>query len=467
LYGTEVYYPTEFMHGLFDGGHGAGLDDFWNQMQQHRAFSGGFLWSFHDEGVVRDDRGGIIDVAGNAAPDGILGPHREKEGSFYTIREIWSPVQVEMKVFPKQFTGSIPVANKYLYSNLGSCRFEWKTVTISMPGTLVPDEHITQAGDAAPLSLAPGDRGFLRLNMPDTLEGDVFYLSAYDQKNRLICSWSWAMKEPADWLRNGNTRETGTSITTGYAGNIFSLQCDGIQFRFDTATGYLQNVFNGKNEISLSEGPAWAGRDLKLTRFGHYKKDGTYIVQPVYGDSRFWVQWIFQPGKLPKLEYSYQQGGAADYLGITFHYPEDSMLGMQWMGRGPYRVWKNRLKGQQLGVWNKAYNNTITGESWNYPEFKGWHAEMYWVTINTKESPFTIYTDQQNIFLQMLQPQKPKGATNDHTSPPFPAGNLGFMHAISPIGTKFQAAELMGPQSQKNMQLNYGAINGSLYVDFR
>ncbi|WP_315816680.1 glycoside hydrolase family 2 TIM barrel-domain containing protein [Paraflavitalea speifideaquila] len=30
LYEKEVYFPTEFMHGLYDGGHGAGLDDFWN-----------------------------------------------------------------------------------------------------------------------------------------------------------------------------------------------------------------------------------------------------------------------------------------------------------------------------------------------------------------------------------------------------------------------------------------------------
>ncbi|MES1226108.1 MAG: glycoside hydrolase family 2 TIM barrel-domain containing protein, partial [Bacteroidota bacterium] len=32
--GTEVFFPTEFMHGLFDGGHGAALDDFWNEMMK-------------------------------------------------------------------------------------------------------------------------------------------------------------------------------------------------------------------------------------------------------------------------------------------------------------------------------------------------------------------------------------------------------------------------------------------------
>jgi len=125
------------------------------------------------------------------------------------------------------------------------------------------------------------------------------------------------------------------------------------------------------------------------------------------------------------------------------------------------------LKGQQLGVWQKDYNNTITGESWNYPEFKGWHSQLYWVKLQTKESDFTVYTSNDNLFLQMLQPAKPVGASNNNTSPPFPDGNIGFMHAISAIGTKFQPAEVMGPQSQKNTQLNYAPLSGVLWFDFR
>ncbi len=179
------------------------------------------------------------------------------------------------------------------------------------------------------------------------------------------------------------------------------------------------------------------------------------------------MKWIFQSGKLPKLEYNYSQKGNVDFMGITFTFPEAKINGMQWMGRGPYRVWKNRLKGQQFGVWQKAYNNTVTGESWNYPEFKGWHAETYWVRLQTQEADFTVYTEQPNIFLEMLQPEKPKGQRNENTSPAFPDGNIGFMNAISPIGTKFQAAALLGPQSQQNMFMNYTPVSGALYFDFR
>jgi hypothetical protein len=154
-------------------------------------------------------------------------------------------------------------------------------------------------------------------------------------------------------------------------------------------------------------------------------------------------------------------------MGITFNYPEEKINGMKWMGRGPYRVWKNRLKGQQLAVWEKAYNNTITGQNWNYPEFKGWHSELYWVKLQNKECDFTVYTDRQNIFLKMLKPENPKAAGNNNTSPPFPEGNIGFMHAISAIGTKFQRAEIMGPQSQKNVRQGSVPLTGNLYFDFR
>ena len=467
LYNNEVFYPTEFMHGLFDGGHGAGLDDFWNEMMKHRGFAGGFLWSLHDEGVVRTDKKDSIDVAGNQAPDGIVGPHREKEASYYTIKEIWSPVYIPTKSIPQKFNGKIEIENRYLYTNLNQCRFEWKLVSLPKAGEPASKEKIVQKGFAPSPSLAPGEKGWLNINWPSNTTADVLYLTAYDTKGKTIFTWSWALQQSADITKQAinivkKSAVTATELTGGVV-----INCDGIGYSFDNTTGFLQKVSNGKKEISLSGGPALAGVKLTLSGLRHYQQGDAYIVEPSYGETKFYVKWIFKTGQLPKLEYSYSQRGAADFMGITFNFPEEKINGMQWMGRGPYRVWKNRMKGQQFGVWEKAYNNTVTGESWNYPEFKGWHAELYWVKLQNKESNFTLYTDQQNIFLEMLQPEKPKGQKNENTSPLFPEGNIGFMNAISPIGTKFQAANLLGPQSQQNMQLNYTPVSGALYFDFR
>ncbi|MBC7947364.1 MAG: glycoside hydrolase family 2 [Chitinophagaceae bacterium] len=467
LYGNEVFYPTEFMHGLFDGGHGAGLDDFWNEMMKHRAFAGGFLWSLHDEGVVRTDRNDSIDVAGNAAPDGIVGPHREKEGSFYTIKEIWSPVYFNTKTIQKKFIGKIEIENRYLYTNLSQCKFEWKLISLPKAGERLSKEKIVHKGLAPSPALAPGEKGWLSISWPSGTIADVLYLTVYDAQGKTIVTWSSSLNWPEDNIKQAIHTAKESPVTADESAGRLLINCDGIAFEFDKATGFLHHVNKGTSEISLSSGPALAGVKLSLSSFKHYRKGDTYIVEPSYGETRFNVRWIFQSGILPKLEYSYSQRGVADFMGITFNFPEEKVDGIKWMGRGPYRVWKNRMKGQQFGVWEKTYNNTITGESWNYPEFKGWHAELFWVTVRNKEHDFTVYTNQQNIFLEMLHPAKPKGQTNENTSPSFPEGNLGFMNAISPIGTKFQAAALLGPQSQPNIQMNFTPISGVLYFDFR
>ena len=46
-----IYMPTEFLHGLYDGGAGAGLEDYWRLMTASQHLGGGFIWVFCDDGV--------------------------------------------------------------------------------------------------------------------------------------------------------------------------------------------------------------------------------------------------------------------------------------------------------------------------------------------------------------------------------------------------------------------------------
>lgn len=472
LYGHDVFFPTEFMHGLYDGGHGAGLDDFWNLILQHPYGAGGFLWSFHDEGIVRKDKKDSIDTDGNHAPDGILGPHREKEASFYTIKEIWSPVYIKQASIMPSFNGKLQVENRYLYTNLSQCSFEWKLAVLPAINDAATKPVITASGKPS-IALAPGEKGWMSLQLPSLWSNnDVLYLTAYDPWQKEIFTWSWALKLPAaialqNMALQNKPAATNAKIETSEEDSSFVVKLNDIRYYFAASSGCLSKVVNNQSAISLSGGPLVAGIKHTLKELKHYQQGDLYIVEPVYeGESMLRAKWIFAVNKPVKLEYSYAQKGAADFMGISFNYPEEKITGLKWMGRGPYRVWKNRLKGQQFGVWEKKYNNAVTGESWNYPEFKGYHAEIYWAVIETKESSFKIYNESDGMFLQVLKPLKPAGAVNDNTSPPFPDGNIGLMNAIPPMGTKFQAADKLGPQSQKNMQLNYAPVSGSLWFDF-
>ena len=85
---------------------------------------------------MRTDKNGQIDTDGNHAPDGIVGPYHEKEGSFYTIRQIWSPVQIRMDKLTDSFNGKIPVENCYDFTNLNTVEFTWQFVEFAsaLPG---------------------------------------------------------------------------------------------------------------------------------------------------------------------------------------------------------------------------------------------------------------------------------------------------------------------------------------------
>ena len=73
-----------------------------------------------DEGVKRVDMNGFIDNVGNYGADGIVGPHHEKEGSYYTIRQVWCPIQI-MNTPDGNFDGVLQLENRYDFSNLKDC----------------------------------------------------------------------------------------------------------------------------------------------------------------------------------------------------------------------------------------------------------------------------------------------------------------------------------------------------------
>ena len=75
---------------------------------------------------------------------------------------------------------------------------------------------------------------------------------------------------------------------------------------------------------------------------------------------------------------------AVDILGVTFAVDEVQVASKRWLGNGPYRVWRNRPEGVNFGIWENAYNDTIPGVSWDYPEFKGFFSGVRWMELKMK-----------------------------------------------------------------------------------
>lgn len=465
--GTDIFFPTEFLHGLFDGGHGAGLDDYWNLMLNNPLSAGGFLWVFADEGIVRTDKNDSIDCDGNHAPDGIVGPYREKEGSFYAIRDIWSPVQFEKKYITAGFDGTFTIINRFFYTNLQECSF---TCELTGYSGIFPQSDVTSIQiNVGVGNIQPGEKGNLRLNLPSNWQQyDVIKIVAADPYSRIINSWTWNISSPAV-ITEKIVSPSGSEAQVKEEDNRVLVQSGNVTFTFDKYNGVLSEVNYKGIKTSFANGPVFAGFDPKYKELKYSSVSGVVTVETIYdSQSRCQVKWTVLPGGWLQLDYSYRPAGAADFWGVTFNYPEKKVTGATLLANGPYRVWKNRMRGNEFGLYAKKYNNTVTGESWEYPEFKGYYSNFYAVEIQTDEIPITIVSATENLFLHLFTPQHPVYNTGSVT-PPFPQGDISILHAIPAIGTKFSTPESSGPQGARNEfypNPNTEPLKGRLFFRF-
>jgi hypothetical protein len=464
--GSDIYFPTEFLHGLYDGGLGAGLDDYWNLMMSKPLSAGGFLWVFADEGVERRDLNDSIDTNGNSAPDGILGPYHEKEGSFYTIREIWSPVCIPEKKLKPDFNGKFPVINRYSYTNLKLCKYYFELVIFENKFPEFKTKKLT--GTVPSPDIEPGASGFLTVNMPTGWEKfDVLYVTATDQYNRKINTWSWNITQPKDFISREIEANSEKVIFTEND-SLFILASGKAVVSLGKKDGLINEVKSSNKIVSFVSGPQFTGLNPKLKREKHFFEGNNYSINLIY-DNGCQTIWTMLPGGTLKLDYEYIPKSEMEFSGISFLYPENLVTGAILMANGPYHTWKNRLKGSTFGVFKKEYNNTITGQTWIYPEFKGYYSNFYAVRILTKEMPITIFTSTSDLFLHLFTPGVAKfsigkGLRNNF-NPSFPSGNISFLHGISPIGTKFSTPESEGPQGDKNIY-SLKPLRGTLYFRF-
>src|SRR5690606_16595110 len=117
-----------------------------------------------------------------------------------------------------------------------------------------------------------------------------------------------------------------------------------------------------------------------------------------YKGTMKYARWKIFPTGWISLEYGYELTGDYPVTGISFDYPENYMLSKKWLGKGPYRQWKNRMQGMQTGVWQNLYNNTQTGAApWQYPEFKGYFGEVTWMEFNTAEGKFYVASPDSGL----------------------------------------------------------------------
>ncbi len=587
LDGPNLVMPTEMIHGLYDGGAGAGLEDYWNAINISPFGGGGFIWVFADEGVVRTDQGGRVDVFSTYAPDGIVGPHHEKEGSFYTVRDLYSPVQIDAPLLDGNFTGKLAIHNHYDFVSLARCGFTWRLLRFPGPADLKIAPVIIAQGRVMSSEVAPHTSGELALTLPaNWREADALAVAATDLARQELWTWTWPT--PALGKRLIAPAEQPTAITPAVESGTgeIRLAAGAVVASFDAANGLLRVVRRGDEVCALTNGPrlafarpaaagdvqwldlktdepankgapltgwldaphpanlieieldypsnvSWAGFRLEISPDGQSWKtlydatrrtiDGKFFEfppQPVtavrlstfrrsdgapvqlknlrvgYQASRFpaasatqpkittgttrdpqsgatvaWLEstgssgldrfrWTLSADGALRLDYAYSLNGEFQYHGITFDHPEEKLNSLRWLGEGPYRVWQNRLRGTVLGVHEIARNDIQPGEAWSYPEFQGCFAGLRWARFETSGGQLTVTSAQPETYLRVGTPR----ISHINTTVAFPAGDISFLRAIPPIGSKFKTPEQTGPASQWARAA--GSYTGTLVFGF-
>lgn len=465
----EIFMPTEFLHGLYDGGHGAGLKDYWELMMSNPRCAGGFLWDLMDQGVVRTDMNNIIDCMGNFGADGIVGPHMEKEGSFYTIKEVWSPVQV--LGFD---AGKVTIQNCYNFINLKDCRFSYKL--LQMPAYGQKDVKVVQEGKLTSPDVGPGGKS--QLEIPRSM-AEVIQLTAIDPNGQEIFTWNYQNVVKAGNLHHYILRDNTRQYTYTEDDDRLSVKNGNRLFTFSKQTGRLMQVTVDGRKLSFGNGPRFvAAKRADRSQDGFYNhddkeafqkktdyteyadqgafagfafSDSTLVANYLHGSIEK-VTWRFLADGGVYMDVDYYFNGVVDLMGICFDYPEQKVKSKQWVGKGPYRVWQNRMEGPQYGLWQNDYNDPIPGESFEYPEFKGYFSNVSWMKLKTTEGQIGI--EGIGMKIGVYTPRDGR----DHLLYTLPETGISILKTIPAVRNKVNTTDLNGPSAQPYWSKGKGNI---------
>jgi hypothetical protein len=467
--GNEIVMPTEFLHGQFDGGHGAGLEDYWEKMWRDPLSAGGFLWDFADQGVVRKDLKDSIDTDKFRGADGIVGPYHEKEGSYYAIKEIWSPVYFERKEITPAFDGKLVIENRFHFTNINQCSFSYSLKMLTSPYLPSKDGTIP-----AP-DIKPGEKGVLKINLPAGWHSFyALYVTVKDKAGREILTKTFRIIRPSYLTEIMEASEGKPAPQLTESDSLFIVKANGIELSVHKRTGLLTSVKNDKGIIPLNNGPIIQEGANNFAGFSAKKDGDNIVISSTFERKEHYntLEWVVYPTGILRMTVNYFPAAYfTSMVGVNFSYPEQRIKAVSYLGDGPYRVWKNRMKGTQFGVWTKDYNNTETGESpWVYPEFKGYHSNLYWSVFKGDDHSFIVTSTTENVFLRLFTPAWKTDQWHNY-EPIFPSGDISFMQGIPGIGSKTQRNETTGPMGMKNIFYDYEkdpsrALKLVLYFDF-
>ncbi|MRX64796.1 glycoside hydrolase family 2 protein [Maribacter luteus] len=467
----HIYLPNETLHALYDGGGAANLKTYWDLFEKSKVGGGITIWALFDEGLMRTDNGYVADNQGAKAADGIVGPHGEKDGSFYAIREIWSPISISDENIGDDFSGELNVHNKFTFTNLNQCNIEWKLINFANPdGT--PNGHRTVASGKINTDIRAGEKGKLSLNLPSSfVNNDALAIQVYDTKGNLV----YDKRLPISTSKRPTFRASINIPFKQSKNEPFTFQRQNTLLKFDGNSGVLLSVTDKGKPTSIRNFPflTFEQADTSLVTYTNNSSKanatqigGNWLIETKDSKGFDYIKWTLKTNGEILLDYAYTlDSGKYNYTGIGVEINADELLRKRWLGEGPERIWKNRKEGGSLDVYAVEKQVNIPGLVYNPPSFEGCFAPWDWAVFYLKNNLNIGFQNKTDVILGVLNPINAKDAKRAIWSYPKKEGLFFFDH-ISAVGSKWKPATEFGPDAQPN-NID-GQIKGSvsMYINW-
>src|SRR5690606_7275062 len=195
-------------------------------------------------------------------------------------------------------------------------------------------------------------------------EYDVLYITAKDVNDLEIFTWSFPISRPNQVAENF-LKTDGDAVEVEETASGYVVSANGITLRINKENGLLEEVKNGKGVIPFHNGPTIQEAVTNFKNFTLQREDDKVVIASTFDKKESYntLTWEIYPSGQVKMHVQYfPEAYFTRFVGVNFSFPEEKIKGVEYMGMGPYRVWKNRMKGNQFGVWKKDYNDAATGE---------------------------------------------------------------------------------------------------------
>lgn len=470
---NHIVLPNEALHALYDGGGGANLQTYWDAIEKSKVGGGLMIWALFDEGLLKTDMNNQPFHQGNNAPDGIVGPNAEKDGSYYAVREIWSPVKIKEDKITSNFNGELNIENKFDFVNLKECTIHWKLIAFETPNTSAAGFRTVAKGKMKSPDILPNSSGKTRIDLPSNLPiFDALAIEVLDNNGLLVYEKRLPLEKETTFFQVSK----GNKVIQDKK-NPFLFYIGRTSVLFEENSGVIKKVAVEGKATSIKNFPFIDVRraDTLKNKFNNSsaikaivdKVDENYSITAKNSNGFDVLQWTIKPSGELKLDYQYSpKQGTYEYAGIGMQVKAKTVKSKRWLGEGPARIWKNRKEGGIYDVHAVDKLINIPGEVYNQPEFEGCFAPWKWAIFHMDDNvSIGFQNNSEDLVLGVLNPVNGFNAKFASWKYPRKEG-FYFFNAIPAVGSKWKKPTEFGPDAQPTLINETLSGSVSLFINW-